>query len=100
MSEEASQPDHAPTKPPLVDTAFPEERAAAGKAAREKVPRSSHGEWEPPALRLDPVKVLEDQAMSRVQELVPIDAAGAARTGAGRPPGRRRGGTRYGRATK
>jgi uncharacterized protein (DUF2252 family) len=72
VSEEASQPDHAPTKPPLVDTAFPEERAAAGKAAREKVPRSSHGEWEPPARRRDPVKVLEDQAMSRVQELVPI----------------------------
>ena len=72
MSEEASQPDHAPTKPPLVDTASPEERAAAGKAAREKVPRSSHGEWEPPARRRDPVKVLEDQAKSRVQELVPI----------------------------
>ena len=72
MSEEASQPDHAPTKPPLVDTAFPEERAAAGKAAREKVPRSSHGEWKPPARRRDPVKVLEDQAKSRVQELVPI----------------------------
>ena len=72
MSEEASQPDHAPTKPPLVDTAFPEERAAVGKAAREKVPRSSHGEWEPPARRRDPVKVLEDQAKRRVQELVPI----------------------------
>ena len=72
MSEEASQPGHAPTKPSLVDTAFPEERAAAGKAAREKVPRSSHGEWEPPARRRDPVKVLEDQAISRVQELVPI----------------------------
>ncbi len=62
----------APTKPPLVDTASLEERAAAGKAAREKVPRSSHGEWEPPARRRDPVKVLEDQAKSRVQELVPI----------------------------
>jgi uncharacterized protein (DUF2252 family) len=55
-----------------VDPASPEERAAAGKAAREKVPRSSHGEWEPPARRRDPVKVLEDQAKSRVQELVPI----------------------------
>ena len=50
----------------------PEDRAAAGKAAREKVPRSSHGEWEPAARRRDPVKVLEDQAKSRVQELVPI----------------------------
>jgi uncharacterized protein (DUF2252 family) len=55
-----------------VDAASPEERAAAGKAAREKVPRSSHGEWEPPARRRDPVDVLEDQAKSRVQELVPI----------------------------
>ena len=62
----------APTKSPLVNAASPEERAAAGKAAREKVPRSSHGEWEPAARRRDPVKVLEDQAKSRVQELVPI----------------------------
>ena len=62
----------APTKSPPVDTASPEERAAAGKAAREKVPRSSHGEWKPAARRRDPVKVLEDQDKSRVQELVPI----------------------------
>ena len=62
----------APTKSPFVDTASPEERAAAGKAAREEVPRSSHGEWEPPARRRDPVRVLEDQAKGRVQELVPI----------------------------
>ncbi len=61
-----------PTKSPLVETASPEERAAAGKAAREEVPRASHGEWKPPARRRDPVKVLEDQAKSRVQELVPI----------------------------
>ena len=58
--------------PAVADTASPEERAAAGKAAREKVPRSSHGEWEPAARRRDPVKVLEDQAKSRVPELVPI----------------------------
>ena len=61
-----------PTKPKLKETASAEERAAAGKAAREKVPRSSHGEWKPPARRRDPVKVLEDQAKSRVPELVPI----------------------------
>ena len=57
---------------PALDTASPDERAAAGKAARKKVPRSSHGEWEPPARRRDPVEVLEDQARTRVQELVPI----------------------------
>ena len=50
----------------------PEERAAAGKAARKQASRESHGEWEPAARRRDPVKVLEDQAKSRVQELVPI----------------------------
>ena len=49
-----------------------DQRAAAGKAAREKTPRASHGEWESAARRKDPVKVLEDQAKSRVQELVPI----------------------------
>jgi uncharacterized protein (DUF2252 family) len=48
------------------------ERAAAGKAARAKVPRSSHAAWEPAARRRDPVAVLEDQAKSRVPELVPI----------------------------
>src|SRR4249920_1965143 len=48
------------------------DRAAAGKAARKRTSRSSHGEWEPAARRRDPVKVLEDQAKSRVQELVPI----------------------------
>ena len=62
----------APTKSPPVNTGSPEERAAAGKAARKKVPRSSHGEWRPAARRRDPVKVLKDQAKSRVPELVPI----------------------------
>src|SRR3954452_15170497 len=62
----------APTKSPLMDAASAEERAAAGKVARGKASRDSHGEWEPAARRRDPVKVLEDQAKSRVRELVPI----------------------------
>ncbi len=48
------------------------ERAAAGKAARSRAPRSSHGEWEPSDGREDPVAILESQAESRVQELLPI----------------------------
>jgi uncharacterized protein (DUF2252 family) len=48
------------------------ERAAAGKAARSEVRRSSHGAWEAPAGRADPVAILERQAASRVPELVPI----------------------------
>ncbi len=55
-----------------VSTASAEERAARGKTARQKVPRASHGEWKAPARRQDPVKVLEDQAKTRVPELVPI----------------------------
>ncbi len=50
----------------------PEERSARGKAARSEVPRSSHGDWEPAADRPDPVTLLEEQAASRVPELVPI----------------------------
>jgi len=36
------------------------------------VPRSSHGEWEPAPNRRDPVELLEDQARTRLPELVPI----------------------------
>jgi uncharacterized protein (DUF2252 family) len=50
----------------------PEERAARGKAARAEVPRSSHAGWEAPPGRPHPVGLLEEQAESRVQELVPI----------------------------
>jgi uncharacterized protein (DUF2252 family) len=48
------------------------ERAARGKAARAEVPRRAHGGWEPAANRPDPVELLEEQAKSRVPELVPI----------------------------
>ncbi|HEX4463091.1 MAG TPA: DUF2252 domain-containing protein [Solirubrobacterales bacterium] len=50
----------------------PEERTVAGKAARAKAPRSSHGEWKPAADRADPVGLLEGQATSRVGQLVPL----------------------------
>jgi uncharacterized protein (DUF2252 family) len=48
------------------------ERVEAGKAARGKAPRSSHGEWAPAADRRDPVELLEAQATSRVGQLVPL----------------------------
>ena len=47
-----------------------EERAARGRAARAEVPRSMHAQIEFPPER-DPVALLEEQAVSRVQELVP-----------------------------
>ena len=49
-----------------------QERAARGKAARAQVPRSSHGNWAPAPGRPDPIALLEEQAVSRVPELVPI----------------------------
>ena len=48
------------------------ERAALGKAARARVPRTAHGEWTPASDRRNPVELLEQQAASRVPELVPI----------------------------
>jgi uncharacterized protein (DUF2252 family) len=48
------------------------ERAARGKATRAEVPRSSHAGWEPSPVRPDPIELLEQQAASRVPELVPI----------------------------
>jgi len=55
-----------------VEHFSPAERAARGKAARAEVPRGSHGPWEPPPHRPDPVELLMEQATSRVPELVPI----------------------------
>ncbi len=50
----------------------PAERAARGKEARAAVPRDSHAVFDPPPGRPDPVGLLEEQAKSRVPELVPI----------------------------
>ncbi|MEV4000656.1 DUF2252 domain-containing protein [Actinomadura sp. NPDC049753] len=50
----------------------PAERAACGKRARAKVPRSSHGRFEPDGGRPDPVDILESQSAARIPELVPI----------------------------
>ena len=50
----------------------PAERAARGKEARAAVPRDSHAVFDPPPDRPDPIALLEEQAQSRVPELVPI----------------------------
>ncbi len=49
-----------------------EERMLIGRAARQRTPREAHGDWTPAAGRPDPVALLEDQATTRVAELVPI----------------------------
>jgi uncharacterized protein (DUF2252 family) len=48
------------------------ERMARGRDARRQASRSSHGRWQPAPDRPDPIALLEEQAASRVPELVPI----------------------------
>ena len=48
------------------------ERVARGRAARHETPRSSHAGWIPSTDRPNPVLLLEEQATTRVPELVPI----------------------------
>jgi uncharacterized protein (DUF2252 family) len=49
-----------------------DDRTARGRAARKDAPRSLHGRWRPAPDRADPVALLEQQARTRVPELVPI----------------------------
>src|SRR5215471_15804931 len=64
-----AQGSRSPAAPAAVLT--PSERAELGKAARVRVPRDSHAAADFPADRPDPVSLLEQQAVSRVPELVP-----------------------------
>ena len=48
------------------------ERAQRGKTARDEVPFADHAVWNPPSHRLEPLGLLEEQATSRLAELVPI----------------------------
>jgi uncharacterized protein (DUF2252 family) len=59
-----------------LDTALghltPAERAVRGKAARAEVPLESHAAFDPPPDRPDPIALLEEQATTRLPELVPV----------------------------
>jgi len=64
----ASVPDRGDT---AADRPSPDQRSAAGKAARAEVPLEAHAEFRPAKSR-DPVALLLSQAGTRVPELVPI----------------------------
>src|SRR5262249_26430432 len=59
-------PVHQPAALPIT------ERLAAGRALRERVPRSGHADWKPPADRPDPGELLGASNRNRVPGLVPI----------------------------
>lgn len=48
------------------------ERIAAGRSLRQQTPRSSHGAWQPPANRVDPIAMLQADEATRIPELVPV----------------------------
>ncbi len=48
------------------------ERIAVGKAIRSKVPRAAHALWSPMPDRIDPIDLLEQSSLNRLQSLIPI----------------------------
>ena len=69
MTDVTQRPDAAPHAVPHLTV---EERVKLGKDARARAPRSSQAEFSPPTGRPDPVSLLEQQATTRVPELLPI----------------------------
>jgi uncharacterized protein (DUF2252 family) len=49
-----------------------EERIIAGKKLRDKFPRIKQGEYKPADNRIDPISILEEQAKTRLPDLVPV----------------------------
>ena len=49
-----------------------EKRLEIGKTLRESVPRESHGEWNAPSNRRDPIEILIESNAGRMQDLIPI----------------------------
>jgi Uncharacterized protein conserved in bacteria (DUF2252) len=57
---------------PSHEVLTPDEWRSRGRERRRAIPRSGQAQWAPPGDRPDPVAVLEEQARSRVPDLVPI----------------------------
>src|SRR3954463_3452829 len=75
MLEQPASAAKVPTAPiaardigqaPLAD------RYAAGKALRDKCPRSSHAAWKPPSSRRDAVEMVLDAEKGRLPDLLPL----------------------------
>lgn len=69
LSSALNPPDFHPT---IVTHPSVDERVAVGRTQRKEVPRSKHADFTPPVRRADPIALLESQAATRVQNLVPI----------------------------
>jgi uncharacterized protein (DUF2252 family) len=49
-----------------------EGRITSGKKLREKFPRIKQGEYKPATNRIDPISILEEQAKTRIPDLIPV----------------------------
>src|SRR6516225_1879999 len=50
----------------------PDDRVAAGKALRDKIPREQHGRWNEVRGRLNPIDLLHKSDAGRLKPLIPI----------------------------
>src|SRR5215831_7178585 len=66
-----SKPSPGVLAPPH-EVLTPDEWRSIGREKRRQVPRLSHAQWVPPEDRPDPVATLEEQARTRVPDLIPI----------------------------
>src|SRR3954453_3955874 len=72
VSERPQDQPEAATNGRKVEHPSVAERAARGRAARREVGRRGHGEWTASEAGRDPVAQLEEQAQTRVPDLVRI----------------------------
>ncbi len=61
-----------PKVPPGVQAKRAPELAAVGRSARKEIPRSQLGTWVAPPGRRDPVEILAEQSVGRLEDLVPL----------------------------
>lgn len=61
-----------PTAVSAAHILSPDDRAAAGKALRDKIPREWHGGWKEFKGRPSPIEILQKSDVGRLKELVPI----------------------------
>ncbi len=72
LDHDATRPATSAAARPLATAEQPTSGTTFGKLARNRRPRGSFADWTPGPDRSDPVEILEQQARTRVPELVPI----------------------------
>ena len=72
MAKHTRSPHAGKSEVPPAPRASRDERFAAGKRLRDRVPREEHGTWKPPRNRPSPVDLVIASNKGRIPELIPI----------------------------